>query len=40
MLMIENAWLVGTHWAQCASALLEDKGHTIKRDADREKNIT
>lgn len=38
--MIENAWLVGVCWAQCASALLEDKGHIVKRHADREKNMT
>lgn len=39
MLMILNALLVGTHHSQHASALLEDKGHTVKRDADRKKNM-
>lgn len=39
MLMILNALLVGTHHFQCASALLEDKGCTVKRDADREKTM-
>lgn len=38
--MIKNAWLVGVYWAQCASALLEDKGHIVKRDADRKRNMT
>lgn len=39
MLMILNALLAGTHHSQSASALLEDKGHTVKRDADRQKHM-
>lgn len=30
MLMILIALLAGTHHSQSASALLEDKGHTVK----------
>lgn len=36
MLMILNALLVVTHHSQCDTALLEDKGDTVKRDADRD----
>lgn len=36
MLMILNALLAVTHHSQCASALLEDEGHTVKRYADRD----
>lgn len=39
MLIIWIAFLVGTHDSLCASALLEDKRHIVKRDTDREKNM-
>lgn len=37
--MILIALLAGRHHSQSASALLEDKGHTVKWVADREKDI-